>query len=222
MNRYRNDPTAIRALVRPGDVHRDVYTDPELFELEMERLWHNAVWVYVGHDSQVPAPGTTTATEIAGRPLLMIRSQDGAVRVFYNRCAHRGARLVSATTGQLRRHPSMSVSRVDLSARRDVAHRAAQGGICRHGFRRIAGGPGAGRGRRRRRASRLRLRSVELRGAVVQRLFRRLPVLDRQPGGSFAGRAPRGRRRDVALPARLQLENVHREPERHHASDGRP
>lgn len=98
MNRYRQDPSAIKALLRPGEVHRDVYTDPELFELEMERLWHKA-WVYVGHDSQVPAPGDYYSTLIAGRPLLMVRAADGQVRVFYNRCAHRGSKIVSATSG---------------------------------------------------------------------------------------------------------------------------
>jgi phenylpropionate dioxygenase-like ring-hydroxylating dioxygenase large terminal subunit len=95
---YRNNPDTIRALVRGGDVHRDVYTSAELFDLEMERLWHSA-WVYVGHDSQVPAAGDYTTTEIARKPVLMTRAQDGEVRVFYNRCAHRGAKLVSATAG---------------------------------------------------------------------------------------------------------------------------
>jgi benzoate/toluate 1,2-dioxygenase subunit alpha len=95
---YRDNPDTIRALVRGGDVHRDVYTNAELFDLEMERLWHSA-WVYVGHDSQVPAAGDYYTTEIARKPVLMTRAQDGEVRVFYNRCAHRGAKLVSATKG---------------------------------------------------------------------------------------------------------------------------
>jgi benzoate/toluate 1,2-dioxygenase subunit alpha len=97
-SRYRSDSRAIRALVRGGEVHRDVYTDPVLFELEMERLWRSA-WAYVGHDSQVPKPGDYYSTEVAGQPLIMLRAPDGEVRVFYNRCAHRGAQLVSATSG---------------------------------------------------------------------------------------------------------------------------
>ena len=44
MGRYRNDPAALDALVQPDRVHRDVYVDPELFELEMERLWSRA-WI---------------------------------------------------------------------------------------------------------------------------------------------------------------------------------
>jgi benzoate/toluate 1,2-dioxygenase subunit alpha len=98
LTQYRGNPDAIRALVRSGEVHRDVYTDAGLFELEMERLWRSA-WIYVGHDSQVPKPGDYLTVEIAGQPLVMLRSAEREVRVFYNRCAHRGARLVSATHG---------------------------------------------------------------------------------------------------------------------------
>ena len=39
MNRYRDDPDALRALVQDDQVHRDVYIDDEVFRLEMERLW---------------------------------------------------------------------------------------------------------------------------------------------------------------------------------------
>jgi len=101
MNRYRNDSSHIQALVRDTDVRRDVYTDPDIFELEMERLWRTG-WVYLGHDSQVPKPGDYYATDIAGQPLLMLRAPEGEVRVFFNRCAHRGARLVSALSGNCR------------------------------------------------------------------------------------------------------------------------
>ncbi len=64
--RYRDDPVALRALVREDAVHRDVYLSREVFELEMERLWSRA-WIYVGHDSQVPAVGDYATAEVAGR-----------------------------------------------------------------------------------------------------------------------------------------------------------
>ncbi len=98
MNRYRQDPEAIRALVRPDAVHRDVYLSQELFDLEMERLWRDT-WIYVGHDSQVPSPGDYYTTEIARQPIILLRDEQGVVRVLMNRCAHKGARLVSATSG---------------------------------------------------------------------------------------------------------------------------
>jgi phenylpropionate dioxygenase-like ring-hydroxylating dioxygenase large terminal subunit len=98
MNRYRDDPAAIRALVRDDAVHRDVYTDPEIFRLEMERLWARA-WIYVGHTSQAPDPGDYATCDIGAEPVLMVRQQDGGVRVLRNRCAHKGAKLVSDWSG---------------------------------------------------------------------------------------------------------------------------
>jgi phenylpropionate dioxygenase-like ring-hydroxylating dioxygenase large terminal subunit len=99
MGRYRDNPQAIRALVRPESVHRDVYLDPELFELEMEHLWRNT-WVYVGHDSQVPNPGDYYTTQIGREPVIMLRGADGTVRVLPNRCAHKGSKLLGAVHGR--------------------------------------------------------------------------------------------------------------------------
>lgn len=99
MGRYRDNPQAIRALVRPESVHRDLYLDPELFELELERLWRNT-WVYIGHDSQVPNAGDYYATQIGREPVIMLRGADGLVRVLPNRCAHKGSKLISAAHGR--------------------------------------------------------------------------------------------------------------------------
>jgi benzoate/toluate 1,2-dioxygenase alpha subunit len=98
MSRYRGNPRAVAALVEPDRVHRDVYIDQEVFELEMEQLWANT-WIYVGHDSQVPNAGDYFTTDIAGKPVVMVRHEDGSVRVLMNRCAHKGARVVSAVSG---------------------------------------------------------------------------------------------------------------------------
>src|SRR5581483_3479315 len=56
MNKYGGNAEAIAALVREAEVHRDVYVDPEVFELEMEHLFPNS-WIYVGHASQLAKPG---------------------------------------------------------------------------------------------------------------------------------------------------------------------
>src|SRR5580658_6961700 len=98
MRNYRNSPGAIRALVRDDAVHRNVYIDPELFDIEMERLWRSA-WTYLGHDSQVPEAGDFYTVTIAGLPLLMLRGSDGRVRVLINRCAHKGAKMLGADSG---------------------------------------------------------------------------------------------------------------------------
>ena len=98
MNDYRNNPPAVAALVKDDQVHRDVYLDPQVFALEMEQLWTNT-WIYIGHASQVPDKGDYYATEVALQPLIMVRHSDDSVRVLMNRCAHKGARLVSDTCG---------------------------------------------------------------------------------------------------------------------------
>ncbi|HEX7437040.1 MAG TPA: Rieske 2Fe-2S domain-containing protein, partial [Caldimonas sp.] len=88
----------IRSLVQPDRVHRDVYLSDEIFALEQKHFFANT-WSYLGHASQVPAPGDYVTQDIAGRPLVMVRQPDGAIRVLYNRCAHKGTQLVTEASG---------------------------------------------------------------------------------------------------------------------------
>lgn len=106
MGKYRDDPQALRRLVEPDRVHRDIYTDPEVFQLEMERLW-SRTWVYVGHASQVPAAGDYLTLDIAAKPVIMVRHTDGSIRVLMNRCAHKGTKVVgdAGNTGKVFRCP---------------------------------------------------------------------------------------------------------------------
>jgi benzoate/toluate 1,2-dioxygenase subunit alpha len=98
MGKYRDDSAALARLVQPDRVHRDVYTDPEVFQLEMERLWSRG-WVYAGHASQLPREGDFLTVDIAGQPLIVLRHTDGSVRVLVNRCAHKGTKVVGDPVG---------------------------------------------------------------------------------------------------------------------------
>jgi len=98
MSRYRDDSRAIARLVEPDRVHRDVYIDPEIFQLEMERLW-SRTWIYVGHASQVPNAGDFITVDIAAKPVIMVRHTDGSIRLLMNRCAHKGTKVVSDFSG---------------------------------------------------------------------------------------------------------------------------
>ena len=53
MIRYADNPVASQALIRPTEVHRDVYDDPENFDLEMKIFFAN-IWVFVVRNSQAP------------------------------------------------------------------------------------------------------------------------------------------------------------------------
>lgn len=96
------EPPDPRALVRPHEVHRDIYRCPRVFELEMQRLWARA-WLYVGHDSQVPEPDDHVALSLGAQPVLMLRRDDGGIAVLHNRCAHRGAPLAAEGPGRAQR-----------------------------------------------------------------------------------------------------------------------
>jgi phenylpropionate dioxygenase-like ring-hydroxylating dioxygenase large terminal subunit len=85
-------------LVQPDRVHRTVYTDQQLFDLEMTHIFEKA-WVYCGHESQVKETGDYFTMQIGRQPMVMVRDQDGSVRVLYNRCPHRGVELCGNQSG---------------------------------------------------------------------------------------------------------------------------
>lgn len=88
----------IGALVRADAVHRSVYTDPALFEVEIERLFGRA-WLYVAHESEVARPGDYVARRLARTAVVVVRDRESRVQVLFNRCAHRGAQLVPDGAG---------------------------------------------------------------------------------------------------------------------------
>lgn len=85
-------------LTDEAQVRGSVYRDPAIFQRELDRIWYK-VWVYVGHESEVPNPGDFVRRQIGLQPVLLVRGQDGAVRVFYNRCRHRANLVCLAETG---------------------------------------------------------------------------------------------------------------------------
>jgi phenylpropionate dioxygenase-like ring-hydroxylating dioxygenase large terminal subunit len=91
----------IGGLVRSDSVHRRVYTDPQVFALEQERIF-GRLWIYIAHESQLPNPGSFLRTHLAQYEVLVTRDTDGSVHVLHNRCPHRGARLCMVDQGQAR------------------------------------------------------------------------------------------------------------------------
>lgn len=84
--------------IQPGRVHRRLYSDPEIFELEMQRIFGTA-WIYIGHESQVKNPGDYFATQLGRKAVVMVRDKDGTINVVHNQCAHRGAMVVATEKG---------------------------------------------------------------------------------------------------------------------------
>jgi phenylpropionate dioxygenase-like ring-hydroxylating dioxygenase large terminal subunit len=85
-------------MVEPDRVRRELYTDESVFREEMARI-HERVWIYIGHESQVPKPGDYATAQVGRQPMILVRASDGRVHVLYNRCPHRGNMLCGDMKG---------------------------------------------------------------------------------------------------------------------------
>jgi choline monooxygenase len=64
------------------------YGSDEVFDLEVARIFERE-WVPLGRVEEVAEPGDYFTTEVAGDPLLVVRGDDGEVRVLSNVCRHK-------------------------------------------------------------------------------------------------------------------------------------
>ena len=72
------------------------YRDPELAELEQERIF-SRTWQLVAHVSQLASPGDYLTGTAGVQPVLVLRAEDGRLRAFRNVCRHRGSRLLNGS-----------------------------------------------------------------------------------------------------------------------------
>jgi salicylate 5-hydroxylase large subunit len=66
------------------------YTDESLYKRELERLFYQGHWCYVGLEAEIPNPGDFKRSVIGERSVILTRAADGSVNVVENVCAHRG------------------------------------------------------------------------------------------------------------------------------------
>jgi glycine betaine catabolism A len=67
-------------------------------ELIFERMWFCAI-----RGSDIPTPGSFRTVQVGRESVLVTRTADGSVRAFFNVCAHRGARLCTQESGEVKR-----------------------------------------------------------------------------------------------------------------------
>ena len=77
---------------------RDMFTDPELFELEIKHIFEGN-WVYLAHESQVQGSNDWFSTWVGRVPVFITRTKDGTLNAFVNACSHRGAQLCRRKRG---------------------------------------------------------------------------------------------------------------------------
>jgi salicylate 5-hydroxylase large subunit len=66
------------------------YTDPNIYQQELERIFYKNHWCYVGLEAEIPNPGDFKRTVIGERSVVVARDADLQINVFENVCAHRG------------------------------------------------------------------------------------------------------------------------------------
>ena len=67
-----------------------IYTDQDVYEREIEKIFLGRHWNYVGLECEVPEPGNYMRSYVGPYPVVVTRDMDGGLQVFENRCAHRG------------------------------------------------------------------------------------------------------------------------------------
>ena len=85
-------------LIKDDRVHGSLYTDPEIYQRELERIWYRT-WVYVGHVSEVPQPNDYVLKSIGPQQVIMTRDRHGEIHLLLNRCAHRANQVCDAPRG---------------------------------------------------------------------------------------------------------------------------
>ena len=76
-----------------------IYTYPELYAREQDRIFCGRNWNYVALEAEIPNPGDFKRTFIGDKSVVVARDADGGVHVVENRCAHRGVQFCQTHFG---------------------------------------------------------------------------------------------------------------------------
>jgi phenylpropionate dioxygenase-like ring-hydroxylating dioxygenase large terminal subunit len=84
--------------VRRGMIPATLYSDPEIFALEEQRVFGKA-WMFLAHESEIPDPGDYVVRRIVNDSFIVCRDEQGQIRVLFNMCLHRGMQVCRSERG---------------------------------------------------------------------------------------------------------------------------
>ncbi|MBN3751577.1 anthranilate 1,2-dioxygenase large subunit [Paraburkholderia sp. Tr-20389] len=79
-------------------IAREMFTEPELFSLEMEFIFEKT-WIYACHESEIANKNDYLTMRAGRQPLIISRDGNGNLNAMINACQHRGATLTRMSKG---------------------------------------------------------------------------------------------------------------------------
>lgn len=83
-------------LARAWTLPARLYTDPRLFDLELEAVFAGS-WQLAGESQSLASPGDYRVDAIVGAPVILVRGKDRVLRAFYNVCRHRAGPVAAGS-----------------------------------------------------------------------------------------------------------------------------
>jgi phenylpropionate dioxygenase-like ring-hydroxylating dioxygenase large terminal subunit len=103
---HEQDTPSIAALIaaqKPGyALDQRFYTDPAVYELELEKIMSRN-WILAGHVSELAEAGDFKVFKVARESVIIVRGGDGEVKAFANVCRHRGSLVCLERRGNSRK-----------------------------------------------------------------------------------------------------------------------
>lgn len=79
-------------------IPRSHYRDENLLEEEFTKVFGQN-WIFIGHETEIPAAGDYVTRSMGANPIIMSRTQDGSIHVMLNSCTHRGTEVCKLAYG---------------------------------------------------------------------------------------------------------------------------
>ncbi len=89
-------------LERAHTIPNSWYHDEDVYAAECRAVFGDS-WQAIGRVDQVSTPGKYFTAVVAGEPIVVVRSEDGVLRAFYNVCRHRAACVAPEAEGHATR-----------------------------------------------------------------------------------------------------------------------
>jgi ethylbenzene dioxygenase alpha subunit len=81
-----------------SQVDRQLFWNEEIYKAELQQIFARA-WLFLAHESQIPAPGDFIRTRMGEDDVIVVRQRDKSVNAFLNACPHRGNRVCMVDQG---------------------------------------------------------------------------------------------------------------------------